>query len=166
MSCVIFNSAAPADATLLMAAIKRQRHVQLFIRAERQKSRELEARRSQHPGHAPDSDLDQFWIRDRGGVGVEEISAHETHENTLKGEAQAFLFRMFSVFRGQIVFLRSWTPGIEKFSLGFRCFRLGEFLEARIIPKRIEHWIEPEERRSERHKFVQCARARYREHLL
>ena len=51
--------------------------------------------------------------RDRGGVGVEEISAHETHENTLKGEAQAFLFRIFSVFRGQIVFLRSWTPGIE-----------------------------------------------------
>ena len=42
MSCVIFNSAAPADATLLMAATKRQRHVQLFIRAERQKSRELE----------------------------------------------------------------------------------------------------------------------------
>ena len=25
-----------------------------------------------------------------------------------------------------------------------------EFLEARIIPKRIEHWIEPEQRRSER----------------
>ena len=25
------------------------------------------------------------------------------------------------------------------------CFRLGEFLEARIIPKRIEHWIEPEQ---------------------
>ena len=166
MSCVIFNSAAPADATLLMAATKRQRHVQLFIRAERQKSRELEARRSQHPGHAPDSDLDQFWIRDRGGVGVEEISAHETHENTLKGEAQAFLFRMFSVFRGQIVFLRSWTPGIEKFSLGFRCFRLGEFLKARIVPERIEHRIEPEQRRSERHVFVQCARARYREHLL
>jgi hypothetical protein len=92
MSCVIFNSAAPADATPLMAATKRQRHVQLFIRAERQKSRELEARRSQHAGHAPDSDLDQFWIRDRGGVGVEEISAHETHENTLKGEAQAFPF--------------------------------------------------------------------------
>ncbi len=28
---------------------------------------------------------------------------------------------------------------------------LAEFLEARIIPKRIEHWIEPEQRRSERH---------------
>jgi hypothetical protein len=25
----------------------------------------------------------------------------------------------------------------------FRRFRGGEFLEARIIPKRIEHWIEP-----------------------
>ena len=34
-----------------------------------------------------------------------------------------------------------------------RCLRrgrLGEFLEARIIPERIEHWIELEERRSER----------------
>src|SRR5947207_14266346 len=35
----------------------------------------------------------------------------------------------------------------------FRIFRRGrgdEFLEARIVPKRIEHWIEPEQRRSER----------------
>ena len=28
----------------------------------------------------------------------------------------------------------------------FRCRRLGEFLETRIIPKRIEHRIEPEQR--------------------
>jgi hypothetical protein len=28
--------------------------------------------------------------------------------------------------------------------------RGSEFLKARIIPKRIEHWIEPEQRRSER----------------
>jgi hypothetical protein len=26
----------------------------------------------------------------------------------------------------------------------------GEFLEARIVPERIEHWIEPEQSRSER----------------
>jgi len=30
-------------------------------------------------------------------------------------------------------------------------FLLAEFLEARIIPERIEHWIEPEQRRSEWH---------------
>jgi len=29
-------------------------------------------------------------------------------------------------------------------------FFFAEFLEARIIPERIEHWIEPEQRRSER----------------
>src|SRR5204863_7454331 len=29
--------------------------------------------------------------------------------------------------------------------------RTNKFLEARIIPKRIEHWIEPEQRGSERH---------------
>jgi hypothetical protein len=34
----------------------------------------------------------------------------------------------------------------EKFALLFWCFRLGEFLEARIIPERIEHRIEPEHR--------------------
>jgi hypothetical protein len=33
----------------------------------------------------------------------------------------------------------------------FRRFRGDEFLETRIVPKRIEHWIEPEQRRSERH---------------
>lgn len=32
----------------------------------------------------------------------------------------------------------------------FRSFQLGEFLEARIVPERIEHRIEPEQRRSER----------------
>src|SRR2546421_5664395 len=31
------------------------------------------------------------------------------------------------------------------------CFLLAEFLEARIIPKPIEHGIEPEQRGSERH---------------
>ena len=38
---------------------------------------------------------------------------------------------------------------------------LDQFLEARIVPERIEHGIEPEERRSERHPH--CALVRYRE---
>ena len=42
-----------------------------------------------------------------------------------------------------------------------RRFRGRQFLEARIIPQRIEHWIEPEQRRSEQHvrgkgAFVRC----------
>jgi len=45
----------------------------------------------------------------------------------------------------------------------FRRARGGESLEARIIPKRIEHRIEPEQRRSERHVSVQRALARHRE---
>jgi hypothetical protein len=39
----------------------------------------------------------------------------------------------------------------------FRRFRGGEFLEARIIPQRIEHGIEPEQSGSERHAFSQRA---------
>jgi hypothetical protein len=35
-----------------------------------------------------------------------------------------------------------------------------EFLEARIIPERIEHWIEPEQRRSERRAHTHCATVR------
>ena|SRR5438876_167931 len=38
-----------------------------------------------------------------------------------------------------------------------------EFLEPRIIPKRIEHRIEPEQRGSERRVHSQCAFIRYRE---
>ena len=34
---------------------------------------------------------------------------------------------------------------------GSRLLFLAEFLEARIIPERIEHWIEPKQRWSERH---------------
>jgi len=37
----------------------------------------------------------------------------------------------------------------------FRRWRGGEFLEAGIVPERIEHWIEPEQRRSERHVLSQ-----------
>jgi len=44
--------------------------------------------------------------------------------------------------------------------------RRGEFLEARIIPERIEHGIEPEQRRSERHVFGQRTLARDREQFL
>jgi hypothetical protein len=39
----------------------------------------------------------------------------------------------------------------------FRRFRRGEFLEARIIPKRIEHRIEAEQGRSKRHAKRECA---------
>ena len=48
--------------------------------------------------------------------------------------------------------LLSVCPNLsEKFALLFRCFRLGQFLEARIVPERIEHRIEPEQRGSKRH---------------
>ena len=42
----------------------------------------------------------------------------------------------------------------------------GEFLETRIIPERIEHRIEPEQRRSEWHTWRQCSLGRYRQQLL
>jgi hypothetical protein len=51
----------------------------------------------------------------------------------------------------------------EKLALLFRCFRLGEFLEARIIPQRIEHRIEPEQRGSERYIWGNPATVWYRE---
>jgi hypothetical protein len=51
----------------------------------------------------------------------------------------------------------------------FRIFRRGrgdEFLEARIVPERIEHWIEPEQRSRQRHVFSQWALVGYREQFL
>src|SRR5438046_7016079 len=44
-------------------------------------------------------------------------------------------------------------------------FFLAEFLEARIISERIEHWIEPEQGRSERDRN-ESARVRHREQFL
>src|SRR5262249_53569694 len=43
---------------------------------------------------------------------------------------------------------------------------LAEFLQARIVSQRIEHRIESEQRRSERHVSLERALAWYREHLL
>ena len=54
---------------------------------------------------------------------------------------------------------------IALFVRRFRCTR-SEFLEARIIPERIKHRIEPEERSSERHVLSQRAIVRYREQFL
>src|SRR5437667_369970 len=57
-----------------------------------------------------------------------------------------------------------WTPASHS-PLFVTCLRLGlgdEFLEARITPERIEHWVQPEQSRSERHvcgikrAFVRC----------
>jgi len=51
-------------------------------------------------------------------------------------------------------------------ALSVRPFRRGrgdEFLEARIAPKRIEHGIELEQRKSKRRVFGQHANVRYRE---
>jgi hypothetical protein len=51
----------------------------------------------------------------------------------------------------------------DRVALFLRCLgrgQLGEFLEARIIPQLIEHWIEPEQRGSERLSY--CAVVRYR----
>jgi hypothetical protein len=56
--------------------------------------------------------------------------------------------------------------GAHRVALFVRHFRRGrgnEFFKARIISKRIEHRIEPEQRRSERHAFCHCTSARYRE---
>ena len=49
------------------------------------------------------------------------------------------------------------------FILRVRCSRGDEFLEARIIPKRIEHRVEPEQRGSQRHVLSQRATVGYRE---
>ena len=46
--------------------------------------------------------------------------------------------------------------------LGLRLLFFAEFLEARIIPEWIEHWIKLKQRGSERHDCTQCAGVRYR----
>jgi hypothetical protein len=58
---------------------------------------------------------------------------------------------------------------LQRFALGeenyasSRLFIFAKFLEAGIASERIEHRIESEQRRSERHVFPQGALARYRE---
>jgi hypothetical protein len=44
-----------------------------------------------------------------------------------------------------------WNPTVDRNRARSRLLFLTEFLEARIVPERIEHWIEPEQRRSEGH---------------
>src|SRR5436190_7853283 len=53
-----------------------------------------------------------------------------------------------------------------KSCLDSRLLVFAKFLEARIIAERIEHRIEPEQRRSERHARSECATGRDREQFL
>ena len=65
--------------------------------------------------------------------------------------------------------LRGKITGAQRVALFARRFgheQSDESFEAWIISEWIEHWIEPEQRRSERHVLSQCAIVRYREYLL
>ena len=62
-----------------------------------------------------------------------------------------------------IQIVRPLESTVDRNRAGSRLLFLAEFLEARIIPERIEHRIEPEQRGSERHVCNQCAVVRYRE---
>src|SRR5438876_996340 len=61
---------------------------------------------------------------------------------------------------------RDYLPAAILFVCHSRRGRGHEFLEARIIPERIEHRIEPEQRWGERHVLSQRAIVRYREQFL
>jgi len=62
-----------------------------------------------------------------------------------KAESFCLFVRASQLFAGE----KLLKTGIFTAKL-FRYGRGGEFLEARIVPERIEHRIEPEQRRSER----------------
>src|SRR5438046_8032073 len=72
------------------------------------------------------------WI-DRSVGRCYDLAAKPRLANNAHGTARSTLFRIVGCLRGD------------------------ELLEARIVPKRIEHWIEPEQRGSERHFPSQCA---------
>ena len=61
--------------------------------------------------------------------------------------------RRTSAFIKPVRFWLDVEAGNVTAALFIRCLRFlfAEFLEARIVPERIEHWIEPEQRGSERH---------------
>jgi hypothetical protein len=73
--------------------------------------------------------------------------------NIARRSGRSTLFRIFRRERGD--------PPSPRLRRGRR-----EFLEALIIPERIEHWIEPEQRSRQRHVFSQWALVGYREQFL
>src|SRR4030095_2246856 len=84
---------------------------------------------------------------------------HETRDSDGLWQ-RGFVLACFRLIMAQTVelslttSLREELTGVRRAALFVRSFRRGrgdEFLETRIIPKRIEHRIEPEQRRSERH---------------
>src|SRR6266576_1864755 len=77
--------------------------------------------------------------------------------------APASCFAMSDTFAGALLYCR-----VDVREITFRSAIFDEFFEARIIPQRMEHWIEPEQCRSKRstrtkraricchHKFLKC----------
>ena len=93
------------------------------------------------------------------------LSQHQTLKNRAFAAAtlnqRSVLGDCFAVFAQNRAV--SVSEIVRKFRLLLRRFRGREFLKARIIPKRIEHGIEPEQRGRERHARTQWASVRYRE---
>src|SRR5436190_15924763 len=61
---------------------------------------------------------------------------------------------------------RRYAVSIRRRNYRSLWFLFAEFLEAWIIPKRIEHWIEPEQRGSERQATIQKTAVRHGEQFL
>jgi hypothetical protein len=94
-----------------------------------------------------------IWMR-----GEDAALPHETRDSDDVWQ-RGFVLACFRLIMAQTVelslttSLREKLAGVRRAALfvhRFRRFRRDEFLETRIVPERIEHWIEPEQRRSAR----------------
>src|SRR5438094_5305165 len=84
------------------------------------------------------------------------------YESDRRADLVRWAFAKITALPHRATLVSSVRPFLLRFFRRARC----EFLEARIVPKRIEHWVEPEQRRSERHVLSQRAIVRYREQFL
>ena len=93
-----------------------------------------------------------------GASAIQMVCPSQSNADT-QPQLQPALLRLSAIISQYFILCRAWILSVDSLVelLFFQRGRGDEFLEARIISERIEHGIEPEQRRSERHAKPECA---------
>jgi len=99
-----------------------------------------------------------------GASAIQMVCPSQSNADT-QPQLQPALLRLSAIISQYFILCRAWILSVDSLVelLFFQRGRGDEFLEARIVPKRIEHRIELEQRRGKRHVVSKWTCIRYRE---
>src|SRR5947208_16124604 len=102
-----------------------------------------------------------------GASAIQMVCPSQSNADT-QPQLQPALLRLSAIISQYFILCRAWILSVDSLVelLFFQRGRGDEFLDARIVPKRIEHRIELEQRRGRRHVVSKWTFIRYRDEVV